>query len=171
LPVARFVEAVELSRQPHSDAVNPVTRLCDWWNNEPQVDTALRCAGVSMIWVSNDGGRTYTPAHPYHGPAEPVDLFLQASWRACVAACGDCLLVVFLKDEKHFVLDAHGFFMTYLVNGVEYESLGIDYLDFNAEARQALCGFPTRFPAVYASLCRAAVSSPSLTGESGHFST
>lgn len=149
LPVDRFIEAVKLAHQPQSASLSALRWLTDWWNEESGEAGELHCAVVPLIWVTEDGGKTYAPGHWNHGPAEPAGLFLQPTWQSAIAACGDSVLVVFLKDVTHYTLDKQGFLHTYMVNGTEYESLGIDYCDYRDEALEALKLFWSRFSAVY----------------------
>ena len=149
MPVKRLIEAVKLAQQPRSTTADAAKWLCDWWNEESGCAEELRCAAVPLIWVSEDAGLTYMPGHPNHGPAEPFRLFSQPLWSPAVAACGKDVLVAFLRKAEHSNLDNQGFFHTYLVNGAEYESLGVDFMDYRGEANAALQLFWSRFPGLY----------------------
>ncbi len=126
MPVEKLVEAVSLADKSPVDAAR---LLCDWWNQESGCAPELRCAAIPLLWVSEDKGSTLSVVH-YYGPSERVELFTQPTWRSSVAACGDSFIVVFLREPVNSDLDRQGFFHTHLVNQTEYESLGIDFENY-----------------------------------------
>lgn len=156
LPAARLVEAVKVAGQIPSAEFNAAQYLCNWWNQESGCEEALRCAMVPLLWISRGNDRTFCPAHPDHGPAVSGRLFEQPLWRSAVAECGPNIRAVFLREPKSADLDPQGFFHLYLVNGAEYESIGIDFIDYRPEAIEALRCFPARFSHEYESLFAAA---------------
>ncbi|MBN3815873.1 hypothetical protein G3N57_04290 [Paraburkholderia sp. Se-20369] len=156
LPASRLVEAVKIAAQIQSAEFNAAKYLCDWWNQESGCAPALRCAAIPLLWIRCNDGGTFAPVHPDHGPAVSGKLFEQPLWRSAVAECGSGIRAVFLREPISSDLDTQGFFHAYLVNGAEYESMGIDFYDYKPDALDALRRFPARFSHEYESLFAAA---------------
>lgn len=148
MPPEKLLEAVKLA---DAYPMNAARLLCDWWNQESGCAPELRCAAIPLVWVSEDEGSTFSVVH-YCGPREKSDLFTQPTWSSSVASCGDSIIVVFLREPSSSDLDRQGFFHTYLVNQTEYESLGIDFENYQPGAFEQFGQLPVKYPREYQAL-------------------
>ncbi|KZN20748.1 MULTISPECIES: hypothetical protein [Pseudomonas] len=148
MPPEKLLESVKLADTYPMDAAR---LLCDWWNQESGCAPELRCAAIPLLWASKDEGSTFSAVH-YYGPCERSDLFTQPAWSSSVASCSDSVIVVFLREPTVSDLDRQGFFHTYLVNQTEYESLGIDYEDYQPGASEQFSQITVKYPREYRAL-------------------
>lgn len=149
IPVEKLVEAVKLA---DTSPVNAVRLLCDWWNQESGCAPDLRCAAIPLLWASENKGLTFGVVH-YSGPIGRADLFTQPAWRSSVASCGDNFIVVFLREPVSSDLDLQGFFHTHLVNQTEYESLGIDFENYEPGVFEQFGQLTVKYSREYQNLC------------------
>lgn len=145
MPPEKLLEALKLA---DTYPMSAARLLCDWWNQESGCAPKLRCAAIPLLWVSKDDGSTFSALHAY-GPREKSDLFTQSAWCSSIASCSDSVIVVFLREPTFTDLDRQGFFHTYLVNQIEYESLGIDYEDYQPGAFEQFSQLTVRYPREY----------------------
>lgn len=148
MPPEKLVEAVNLAE---TSPVNAARLLCDWWNQESGCAPELRCAAIPLLWASESKGSTFSVVH-YCGPSESSDLFTQPAWRSSVASCSDSFIVVFLREPKSSDLDQQGFFHTHLVNQTEYESLGIDFENYEPGVFEQFSQLTAKYPREYQAL-------------------
>ncbi|WP_432263194.1 hypothetical protein [Cupriavidus sp. TMH.W2] len=115
--------------------------------------------GFGMPWVRVRDDHEYWCAH---GESPNADIERFASYAPAAARVGDLVLVLFHCSHEHFTYDS-GDAEIYTADGQPFSTIGIDKEDIESgehdEARYsltALASFPTRFPAAYMALSKAA---------------
>lgn len=175
MPAALFIEAIKLARSvPYAEdsafarsvagqagglESHPAMKLlCGWWEQNRKDGQKIK-VGCAMPWIRVRNDADYWCGNPEEPTAEIGDF---AKYSTAGASLGDLALVLFLASHEHFTFDDNGTDI-YLADGQPYSSIGISKEEVQGGeydeayySLKALAWFPSRFPAAYEALLKAA---------------